>query len=133
LARRLRHDRVRGRVVVLKWKLTERLGPGRFRLVTRRTTLAAPTDDGKAIADAALALWTRHRPAGAIRLVGVAAAGIVGGGDPQGALFEDPERRRRAALNTALDRIVAQYGEDSVARGGVRVDKGLTGHVKRGT
>src|SRR5262249_55795344 len=46
VARRLRRDGVCGRTVVLKLKLAERLGPGRFRLVTRRATLAAPTDDG---------------------------------------------------------------------------------------
>jgi DNA polymerase-4 len=49
VARRLRHARVRGRVVVLKMKLARSLGAGKFRLLTRRATLDDPTDDGKAI------------------------------------------------------------------------------------
>jgi DNA polymerase-4 len=131
VARRLRHDGVRGRVVVLKVKLTERIGPGKFRLLTRRTTLAGPTDDGKVLADAALALWQAHRPRGAVRLLGVSAAGIVPARAPQLALFDAPADRR-AALNAALDRVVARFGEGSVARGGRVIEKDLTTQVKRG-
>jgi DNA polymerase-4 len=132
VARRLRHDRVRGRVVVLKLKLAQRLGRGRFPLLTRRITLAAPTDDGKTISDAAVALWERHRPRDAVRLVGVAAAGIRAHGDDQLGLFADEVRARRSALNHALDRIVARFGADSIARGGHDRRKGLTTSLKRG-
>jgi DNA polymerase-4 len=132
VARRLRHDGMAGRVVVLKMKLAERLGPGKFRLLTRRTTLAEPTNDGKAISDAALALWETHRPRIAIRLLGVAAAGIAPASAPQLALFGDA-RARRAALNVALDRLVARFGETSVARGGRAViERDLTSAVKPG-
>jgi len=129
VARRLRHDRVRGRVVVVKLKLAERLGPGKFRLVTRRTTLAKPSDDGKTLSDAALALWEANRPRQAIRLVGVAASGIVAADAGQLALFADG---RRDALNAALDRLVQRFGDDAVARGGTRIDKDLTSSVKPG-
>jgi DNA polymerase-4 len=131
VARRLRHDRVRGRIVIVKMKLAERLGPGKFRLLVRRTTLARPTDDGKAISDAALALWQAHRPRTAVRLLGVAAAGIVPACDAQQELFAGPSGRR-AALNAALDRLIARFGEGSVARGGRVIDKDLTSQVKRG-
>jgi DNA polymerase-4 len=131
VARRLRHDGVLGRVVVLKMKLAERLGPGKFRLLTRRTTLPAPTDDGKALSDAALALWSANRPRIPVRLLGVAAAGIVPVAAPQLALFTDRVDRRRA-LNTALDRVLARYGDDAIARGGRVIEKDLTSHVKRG-
>ena len=133
VARRLRSDRVRGRVVVLKLKLAERLGPGRFRLLTRRATLPEPTDDGKTISDAALRLWERHRPRAAVRLVGVSAAGIVGDTPEQLALFAPATGLRRAALNRALDAIVARFGLESVGRGGTgRSEKGLTTRLKRG-
>lgn len=132
VARRLRKDGVRARVVVVKWKLADRLGGGRFPLVTRRTTLGAATDDGKTLADAALALWEAHRPARAIRLVGVAAAGIGDAREPQLALFADPAASRRAALNRALDALVARWGAETVVRGGARPAKGLTTRLKPG-
>jgi DNA polymerase-4 len=131
VARRLRHDGVCGRVVVVKMKLAERLGPGKFRLITRRTTLAAPTNDGKAIADAALALWEANRPRTPVRLLGVAAAGIVSAAPPQLGLFAG-EPDRRAALNVALDRVIARFGDSAVARGGRVIEKDLTSQVKRG-
>jgi DNA polymerase-4 len=131
VARRLRHDGVCGRVVVLKMKLAERLGPGKFRLLTRRATLAAPTDDGKALSDAALALWEAHRPSIPVRLLGVAAAGILPAAAAQLVLFDDRVDRRRA-LNSALDRVVARFGDGVVARGGRVVERDLTTQVKRG-
>src|SRR5262249_61354375 len=73
VARRLRHDRVRARTVVLKIKLAERLGAGKYRLLTRQAPLAVPSDDGDAITAVALGLWERNPPHRAIRLIGVAA------------------------------------------------------------
>ncbi|HJQ84857.1 MAG TPA: hypothetical protein VKA21_12320, partial [Candidatus Binatia bacterium] len=132
VARRLRRDGVRARVVVLKIKLAERLGAGKFRLLTRRTTLPEPTDDGHAIAAAALALWGGARPVRAVRLIGVTASGIVDGDLGQLALFTDAGRLRRAALNDALDRIVARFGGRSIVRGAPPAEKGLTTRLKRG-
>jgi len=131
VGRRLRHDGVRGRVVVLKMKLAERIGPGKFRLLTRRTTLAQPTNDGKTISDAALALWEAHRPRVPVRLLGVAAAGIAAADGGQMGLFAGgPDRRD--ALNAALDRVLARFGDGSVARGGRVIERDLTSQVKRG-
>jgi DNA polymerase-4 len=132
VARRLRRDDVRARVVVLKMKLAVPLGGGKFPLGTRRTTLREPTDDGDVLATAALALWRRDRPAAAVRLVGVSAAGIVDGHGEQLAFFDDRARAKRAALNRALDDIVARWGRESVVRGGLPEAKGLTTRLKRG-
>ncbi len=132
VARRLRRDGVSGRVVVLKVKLAERLGGGKFRLLTRRVTLPQATDDGTTISDAALALWDRHRPRQPVRLIGVAAAGIGAAAPAQLGLFADGGRTRRAALNQALDLIVARFGRESIGRGGTVAEKGLTARVKRG-
>ena len=131
VARRLRSDGVHGRIVVLKIKLAEPLGGGKFRLVTRRVTLPEATDDGTVLSDAALRLWDRHRPRKAVRLIGVTMAGIEDGPEQLG-LFGDARGVRRAALNRALDRIVAQFGQAIIVRGGARVEKGLTTRVKRG-
>jgi len=133
VARRLRHARVRGRVVVLKIKLAEPLGGGKFRLLTRRTTLDAPTDDGKALSDAALALWDAHRPRIPVRLLGVAAMGIVPADDAQLGLFDDDRSDRRRALNSALDAIVTRFGEGVVSRGGHVIEKDPTTQMKGGT
>jgi DNA polymerase-4 len=134
VARRLRHDRVRGDVIRVKVKSTERLArPGRYRLYTRQTTLAAPTDDGATVRDAACALFLRGGLPLPIRLVGVAVAGIrpadASVGD-QMAMFEP---RRRRELNEALDRILARFGEAAVRRGAGRVTKAAPSlGVKRG-
>src|SRR5262245_33222139 len=46
VARRLRRDGVRARTVVLKIKLAERLGAGKYRVLTRQAPLPVPGDDG---------------------------------------------------------------------------------------
>ena len=66
-----------------------------------------------------------------MRLLGVAAAGIVSAAAPQLALFDD-RADRRSALNSALDRVVARFGDGAVARGGRVIEKDLTSQVKRG-
>jgi DNA polymerase-4 len=132
VARRLRHDAVRGRVVVLKVKLARPLGGGRFPLLTRRTTLPEPTDDGKTISDAALALWA-HDYHGPIRLIGVSVADITGGAAGQLEIFGNARTTRREALNHALDRIVAKWGRDSIARAAAAAEEqGFSAAVKRG-
>jgi DNA polymerase-4 len=118
VGRRLRRDGVRARTVVLKVKLARRLGGGRYPLLTRRLTLPAPTDDGRALASAALRLWTSHRPREAIRLAGVSATGIVASDEgEQLALFGELERAKRRRLNAALDTLAERFGDDSVRRG----------------
>jgi DNA polymerase-4 len=126
VARRLRRDGVRGGTVVLKVKLARRLGGGRFPNFTRQVALPEPSDDGHELARAALALWTEHRPAEAIRLVGVAATAIAAADAAQLGLFTHPSRVRRAHLNAALDALAERFGEDSVRRGRAAAPK-LTG------
>jgi DNA polymerase IV len=133
VARRLRRDGMRARTVVVKIKLAERLGAGKYRLLTRQARLATPTDDGAALTAVALALWDRHRPRRAVRLIGVTATGIEDGAQPQLALFDDPRRAARVRLNAALDRIVARFGEDSIARAVGKPEKAApTLRIKRG-
>ena len=67
------------------------------------------------------------------RALGVAAAGIVPADGGQIGLFADERRDRRRALNSALDRVVARFGEGVVSRGGYVVEKDPTTQVKRGT
>jgi DNA polymerase IV len=133
VARRLRRDGVRAGTVVLKIKLAERLGAGKYRILTRQAPLPAASDDGAAITAVALGLWDRHRPRRAVRLIGVSARGIDGARDAQLVLFDDAGRATRTRLNAALDRIVARYGADSIGRAVGRPEKASpTLQLKRG-
>ncbi len=133
VARRLRHDGVRAGTVVVKIKLAERLGAGRYRLLTRQGPLPHPTDDGRTLSEMALHLWTVNRPVRAVRLIGVTATSITADDPPQLALFPDRTQERNASLNAALDRIAARFGPGTVARADAHAEKAApTGQIKRG-
>jgi DNA polymerase-4 len=118
VARRLRADGCRGRTVTLKLKLAQRIGPGKYPVLTRRVTLPLPVDDGKSIADAALALWCAVQAGRTVRLIGVSVSGIEDAGG-QLPLFGRREVQRRAALNAAVDELAARFGRNVVSRGSV--------------
>ncbi len=107
VGRRLRKAGLRARVVQLKIKLAD------FRLLTRRTTLPAPTDDGQALYRAALELLDRLALGDRVRLTGVSGQDLVPAiGEPT--LFPEPPSRSER-LNSALDRIAEKFGDDAVA------------------
>ena len=132
VARRLRRDELAARTVVLKVKLGARRADPRgggaraYPILTRRATLAEPSDDGATFAREAKRLLLRT-PAAAIRLVGVGATNLVpapgsrraGAAAAQLALFEaSSERRRAVKLNRALDEITERFGARAVVRAG---------------
>jgi DNA polymerase-4 len=117
VAHRLRADARRGRTVTLKLKLAERIGPGKYPVLTRRLTLPAAVNDGKAIASAALTLWDAVKAGKTIRLIGVAVSSIEKADPAQLPLFGSTQSRRQAALNQAVDTITARFGHDVVTRG----------------
>jgi len=137
VARRLRRSGLAARTVVLKLKLATRRRPGPrgFDLLTRRTTLVEPSDDGEVLAREARRLLGAARLAEPVRLVGVAATGLAPAEAPQLRLFaEPPERDRRRRLNRALDALADRFGSGSVVRAGAPDPEraGLTLRVKRG-
>jgi DNA polymerase-4 len=116
VGRRLRAAGVAGRVVTLKVKYAD------FSLVTRRTTLDRPTDDGHAIAAAARGLLARVDLRRSVRLTGISVSAF-GGEEDRGQLglfgaappaADGPEDGRRRALNAALDRLADRFGERAV-------------------
>jgi DNA polymerase-4 len=124
VARRLRSDGWLARTVVLKLKLAQRRAPGPrgYPVLTRRATLAEPTDDGAVLARAAHELLARA-PAAPVRLVGVGATNLVEGCDGEAAgqlgLFAPPPERARARrLNRAHDELNARFGSRAVVRAG---------------
>ena len=135
VARRLRRSGLRARTVVLKLKLGRRVreGPRGFPLLTRRTTLPVPTDDGAALDAAARDLLRAEPLREAVRLLGVGVTNIVPGARGQLELF-DAGRGRRERLNRALDALADRYGARAVVRGAVGTPSraGLSLQRKRG-
>ena len=106
VARRLRRAGLKARVVQLKLKLSD------FTLLTRRITLAEPTDDGPTVYRTARELLERAPPPQRLRLTGVAAHELQSAGAQLGLFAAAPSRSAR--LNAALDRIVERFGDDAV-------------------
>jgi DNA polymerase-4 len=128
VGQRLREAGKRGRTVTLKLKYAD------FELVTRRCTLAQPTDDGKAIYDAAAAQLARADLDRAVRLIGVAASGFDAPAAEQLGLFDGAGRAasRRARLNAALDRITARHGQGAVRPASTVPEDGAAGYEDDG-
>ncbi len=106
VARRLRRAGLKARVVQLKLKYDD------FTLLTRRTTLGEPTDDGQVLYREAAALLARAAPTRPVRLTGVSAHELCRA-QGQLALFPEPSNRSDR-LNAALDRIAEKYGSFAV-------------------
>jgi DNA polymerase-4 len=89
-----------------------------FTTLTRQVTLAAPTDDQKTIADAAVELfgreWGDPRCPGAVRLIGVGVSGFRSGRF-QRSLFDQPDERR-TRLDAAMQSLRARFGPAAVRR-----------------
>jgi DNA polymerase IV len=119
VGRRLRKSGVKTRVVQLKVKYSD------FKLITRRTTLASPTDDGQELYRAAMQLFERVPLERAVRLTGVSAQDLRGG-EPQLALFDrDAEPSGRVdRLNEALDRIAERFGSRAITTADLSSESG---------
>jgi DNA polymerase-4 len=137
VARRIRRDGLAARTVVLKLKLGRRRAPGPrgYPLLTRRTTLGEPTDDGDQIARNASALLARAALLEPVRLLGVGVTNLAPKGGGQLGLFGRPETEKaRSKLNRALDEIAERFGTDAVVRGSrdAAARAGLSMQIKRG-
>lgn len=103
VAARLREDGYRARTITLKVRLAN------FTTLTRSRTLSASTDVGADLYQTAAELYrglpgARRR----VRLLGVAATGLVPAGEEQLALLRG---ERRADVERALDRIERRFGQ----------------------
>ncbi len=120
VARRLRRSDSKARTVVLKVKLGRRVasGPRGYPLLTRRETLAEPTDDGGEIAATARLLLGRTELREPVRLIGVGATNLVSRPEQLSLFDEGNGREKRSRLNKALDRLTDKYGTSVVRRAG---------------
>ena len=113
VATRLRAAGLSARTITIKVRFSD------FKTVTRSRTLAEPTDVAGRIYGAARALYDSlrlFRPR--IRLLGVAATGLIpGGGSEQLRIGERPDPWRDA--DRAMDRVRARFGGDAVERASI--------------
>ncbi|HYO56965.1 DNA polymerase IV [Archangium sp.] len=111
VGRRLRRAGVKGRVVQLKLKFAD------FTLITRRTTLPSPTDDGQTLYRVVKELLEKVHEDKPVRLTGVSMQELgTGSGEArQLGLFTEPEAPKRSdKLNAVLDRIAERFGTKAV-------------------
>ena len=111
VARQARAADQAGRVAILKLKTPE------FRILTRRRTLAAPTQTARSLAGAARNLLSAELAGGAdraFRLIGVGLSDLSAPDDRVGDLFA-PEDPRTLAAERAADAIRARFGPGSLA------------------
>jgi DNA polymerase IV len=109
---RLRHHRLTGRTVQLKARYAD------FSTVTRAQTLAAPTDQTRAIWQAAVALLERlPRPGAPLRLLGVGVSGFDTPDAGQADLFAAP---RDAGVDRVADAIREKFGAGTLHRARTR-------------
>jgi DNA polymerase-4 len=116
VARSLRRQQVKGRVITVK------LRDSNFKTVTRRVTLAAPTDFEEQIYREALNLakgagWGGRR----VRLIGVSVSNFEAGGAVQLGLFEEKtstsEKPELRQLHQTVDALKDRFGEAAVTKG----------------
>jgi DNA polymerase-4 len=122
VAWRLRRDGRAARTVTLKVRF------GDFRTITRSTTLAAPVDEGPALARAAGALLAGIDPSPGVRLLGVTASGLVEAAVRQ-LTFDDEDGPSWHDASGAVDAIRERFGSQAigpasaVGPGGLRVKR----------
>ena len=110
----LRKEGMKARTVVLKLKLAD------FKLLTRRTTFAPPTQSSQVIYRHAVRLLQDHRIVQKIRLIGLGATGFVRADTPvQQELFGREKKVRPGWENVdrTMETIKSRFGEDVIKRG----------------
>jgi DNA polymerase-4 len=111
-ARLRRHDLRAGTVSI-------KVRDGRFRTITRSTTLSEPSHATTILHAAAKTLLERWMSHGfpPVRLLGMS-VGRLEGADRQPILFEDREGERQQRLDRAIDRINQRFGAGVIGRAG---------------
>jgi DNA polymerase IV len=110
VARKLREEKTAGRAVVLKLKTAD------FRSLTRRRTLAVPTQTARTLFTVGRELLGAEAKGTAYRLIGIGCAELIDAGDAPDDLFAADEVRARKG-ERAMDAIRARYGAGAVISG----------------
>jgi DNA polymerase-4 len=111
VAARLRQAELGARTVVLKLKSRD------FQIVTRRHRLEAPTQLADLLYRTALPLLSHEADGRRFRLIGVGGTDLVPARDADPADLLDPDGRRMAGLERAIETVRGRLGPDSIRRG----------------
>lgn len=115
----LRSEGVKARTVVLKIKHAD------FKLCTRRTTFAPPTQSSKELYRQARRLMDEYRLTQKIRLIGLGATGFVPANAPrQQELFAGEERSREGweKVDRTVETINSKFGDKVIQRATLKED-----------
>lgn len=115
----LRSEGVKARTVVLKIKHAD------FKLCTRRTTFAPPTQSSKELYRQARRLMDEYRLTQKIRLIGLGATGFVPANAPrQQELFAGEERSREGweKVDRTVETIKSKFGDKVIQRATLKKD-----------
>jgi DNA polymerase-4 len=110
VARICRRDGIAGRVAVLKLRTPD------FRIITRRRTLAMPTQTAKGLFTVARELLAAEAKGGAYRLIGIGATDLAEASGPANDLFAGEETRALKS-ETAMDALRERFGAAAVQTG----------------
>jgi DNA polymerase-4 len=113
---RLRRHGLRAGVVVVKIRF------GDFQTITRRATLAEPTDGTATLWAGARELFDKWAAEGfqPVRLIGVTAAGLSAAAEAQLSLFPDPEAAKQRQVDSVVDDIHKKFGAGAIRRAGAQ-------------
>ena len=110
VARHARGSNIEGRVVTLKLKTAS------FRILTRRRTLAAPTQTAKTLFAVGRELLRAETSGEAYRLIGIGISDLAEAAYAPEDLFAEDETRARKG-ERAVDTLRARFGKDAVVTG----------------
>lgn len=110
VARQARAGGVAGRVVTLKLRTTD------FRIVTRRRTVAVPTQTAKTLFAVGRELLAKEATGRPWRLIGIGVAELIEAATAEADFFAGDERRALVEERT-IDRLRARFGAEAVTSG----------------
>jgi len=113
VSHRLRKGGLEARTITLKLRY------GDFTTVNRSSSVDKTTNTTKVLWEQAKVVFLKwhKKSAGALRLLGFGASGLVVEGSGQKELFKNPEEERQKRVDKAFDIIRGKYGDDAVKWG----------------
>jgi len=121
VGQRLRNSSLVGRTITLKLKTSD------FRVITRNTRLARPTDCSHLIYSTGCSLLEKMDPLPSLRLIGIGVSQLLHADllNEQMSLFSEkrPGEERWRGVERAMDRVREKFGDEAIRLGSTRTAK----------